>query len=57
MLPMIELSAPQLYATDLEPPSEIDKLIAAVYNVSINPLLHQLITVKTAGVCKPLTSL
>jgi len=37
---------------DLKPPPKINKLIAAVYNISINPLLYQLITIKTAGICK-----
>ena len=57
MLPTIKLSTPQLYAIDLEPPPEINKFITAVYNTSINPLLHQLITAKTAGVYKLPTSL
>jgi len=41
----------------LKPPPKINKLIAAVYNISINLLLHQLITTKTIGACKPPTSL
>ncbi len=57
MLPTIELSIPQLYAIDLKPPPEINKLITAVYDTSIDPLLYQLITAKTASVCKLPTSL
>ena len=57
MLPTTELSAPQLHATDLEPPPEINKLIAAAYDTSIDPLLHQLITAKTASIYKLPTSL
>ena len=40
MLPIIELTAPQLYIIELELPFEINKLITAVYNTSIDPLLH-----------------
>ena len=40
MLPMIESTAPQLYTTELESPSKINKLITAVYNTSIDSLLH-----------------
>ena len=57
MLPIIELSVPQLHATDLKPPPKINKLIAATYNTSIDPLLYQLITAKTASVHKLPTSL
>jgi len=42
---------------DLKPLPKINKLIAAVYNISINPSLHQLITAKTASVRKLPTSL
>jgi len=42
---------------DLKPPPKINKLIAAVYNISINPLLHQFIAAKTASARKPPTSL
>ena len=57
MLPITELSIPQLYAIDLEPPPKINKLIAAAYNISIDLLLHQLIAIKTVGTRKPPTSL
>ena len=57
MLPIIELFTPQLYVTDLKPPPKINELIAAVYDISIDLLLYQLITVKTASVYKLLTSL
>jgi len=57
MLPTIKLSVPQLYITDLEPPPKINKLITAIYNISIDPLLHQLIAAKTASVYKLPTSL
>ena len=33
MLPTTELSVPQLYAMDLEPPPKIDELIAAAYDI------------------------
>jgi len=42
---------------DLKPPPKINKLITAAYNISINPLLHQLIAAKTASARKPPTSL
>ena len=42
---------------DLEPPPEIDELITAIYDISIDPLLHQLIAAKTTSVCKLPTSL
>ena len=57
MLPIIEPFIPQLHAIDLEPPPKINKLIATIYNISIDLLLHQLIAVKTASVCKLPTSL
>ena len=40
MLPMMEPTVPQLYTTELELPSKINKLITAIYNTSINLLLH-----------------
>ena len=40
MLPITELFAPQFYAIDLEPPPEINELITAVYDISIDPLLY-----------------
>ena len=46
---MTEPTAPQLYTTELESPPEINELITAAYNTSIDPLLHQLIAAKTAG--------
>jgi hypothetical protein len=49
MLPMIELIVPQLCIIELESLSEINELITMVYNASINPLLYQLIAVKTAS--------
>ncbi len=57
MLLMTELPIPQFHAIDLELPPKINKLIAAAYNISIDPLLYQLITAKTASVCKLPTSL
>jgi hypothetical protein len=39
----------QLYITELESPPKIDKLITTVYNTSVDPLLYQLIAVKTAS--------
>src|SRR6266576_5603538 len=42
---------------DLKPPPKINKLIAAVYNISIDLLLYQLIAAKTASVRKLPTSL
>ena len=42
---------------DLEPPPKINKLIAAVYDISIDLLLYQLIAAKTASVRKLPTSL
>ena len=57
MLPITELPAPQLYTMDLEPPPKINKLITAVYNISIDLLLHQLIAAKITSVRKLPTSL
>ena len=51
ILLIIKLTVSQLYIIELESPPEINKLITIVYNTSIDPLLHQLIAVKTAGVC------
>ena len=49
ILPIIELTVPQLYIIELELPPKINKLITTAYNTFIDLLLHQLITVKTAG--------
>ena len=49
ILPITKLTVSQLYITELESPPKINKLITIVYNTSIDPLLHQLITVKTAS--------
>ena len=49
ILPIIELTVSQLYIIELELPPEINKLITIVYNTSIDPLLHQLIAVKTTS--------
>ena len=57
MLPIIKLTVPQFYTTELESPPEINKLITTVYNTSINPLLHQLIAVKTTSTYTLLTNL
>ena len=57
ILPITELSIPQLYTIDLEPPPKINKLITAIYDTSIDPLLYQLITAKTASIYKLPTSL
>ena len=57
ILPTTKPTVSQLYITELESPPEINKLIAIVYNASIDPLLHQLIAVKTAGACMLPTNL
>ena len=57
MLLITEPSEPQLYTIDVKPPPKINELIAAVYNISIDLLLHQLIAVKITSVCKLPTSL
>ena len=49
MLPTIEPTVPQLYTTELESPPKINEFITTAYNTSVDPLLHQLIAVKTAG--------
>ena len=49
ILPMIKPTVSQLYITELESPPKINKLIITVYNTSIDPLLYQLIAVKTAS--------
>ena len=51
ILPIIELTVPQLYIIELKLLSEINKLITTVYNTSIDPLLHQLIAAKTVSTC------
>ena len=50
ILPIIKLTVSQLYTIELESPFKINKLITIVYNTSINPLLHQLIAIKTASI-------
>ena len=57
ILSIIKPIVSQLYITELELPPEINKLITTVYNTSIDPLLHQLIAVKTAGACMLLINL
>ena len=57
ILSIIELTVPQLYTIELELPSKIDELITMAYNTSVNPLLHQLITIKTASARTLLTNL
>ena len=49
ILPIIKPTVSQLYIIELESPPEIDELITTVYNTSIDPLLYQLIAVKTAS--------
>ena len=49
ILPIIKPTVSQFYITELESPPKINKLITIVYNTSINPLLHQLIIIKTAS--------
>ena len=49
ILPIIKPTVSQLYITELKSPSEIDKLITIVYNTSIDPLLYQLIAIKTVS--------
>jgi len=49
MLSIIEPTIPQLYTIELELPPKINKLITTAYNTSINLLLYQLVTVKTAS--------
>ena len=49
ILPIIKLIVFQLYIIELELPPKINKLITIVYNTSIDPLLYQLIAVKTAS--------
>ena len=49
ILLIIKPTVSQLYITELESPPEINKLITTVYNTSIDPLLYQLIAVKTAS--------
>jgi hypothetical protein len=49
MLFIIKPTVPQLYITELKLPPEINKLITTVYSASVDPLLHQLIAIKTAG--------
>jgi hypothetical protein len=49
MLPIIKPTVPQLYTIELKSPPEINKLITTAYGASIDPLLYQLIAVKTAS--------
>ena len=49
ILPTTELTIPQLYTTELESPPEINEFITAAYNTFINPLLYQLIAIKTTS--------
>ena len=49
ILPIIELIVSQLYITELELLFKINKLITTVYNTSVDLLLYQFITVKTAS--------
>jgi hypothetical protein len=49
MLPITKLTVPQLYTIELKSPLEINEFITIVYDASINPLLYQLIAVKTAS--------
>ena len=57
ILPIIEPIVSQFYIIELELPPEIDKLITMVYDTSVDPLLYQLIAVKTAGACMLPTNL
>ena len=57
ILPIIKPTVSQLYIIELELPSKINKLITIVYNTSIDPLLYQLIAVKTANAYTLLTNL
>ena len=57
ILSIIKPTVSQLYTIELESPPEIDKLITIVYNTSINPLLYQLIAVKTISTCTLPTNL
>ena len=49
ILPIIELTVSQLYTIELELPPKINKLITMAYDTSIDPLLYQLIDVKTVS--------
>ena len=57
MLPTIKPTVSQLYIIELESPPKINKLITIVYNTSVDPLLYQLITIKTASACMLPTNL
>ena len=49
MLPTTKPTVHQLYTTELELPPEINELITMAYDTSIDLLLYQLITTKTAS--------
>ena len=57
ILPITEPTVSQLYITELKSPPEINELITIAYNTSIDPLLYQLIAIKTASTCMLLTNL
>ena len=57
ILPTIKPTVSQLYTIELKSPPKIDELIIIVYNTSIDPLLHQLIAVKTVSIYTLLTNL
>jgi hypothetical protein len=57
MLPIIELTVPQLCTIELKSPPEINEFITMVYSASVDPLLHQLIAIKTASACTLFTNL
>ena len=40
MLPIMELTVPQLYTIELESPPKINKLITTAYNTSVDLLLY-----------------
>ena len=49
ILPITKLTVSQLYIIELKSPPKINKLITTVYNTFIDPLLHQLIIIKTVS--------
>ena len=49
ILPITKPIVSQFYITELESPPKINKLITIVYNTFTDPLLYQLIAVKTAS--------
>ena len=57
ILPIIEPTVSQFYIIELKSPPEINELITIVYNTFIDPLLYQLIAVKTASACTLPTNL